>query len=416
MRRPAQREISFAREKGLFFKKLELTFREFIHVVRHTNISTKSAQITYTFILSIVPFLAIIFTFIHSFNGFENILTEVLEPLMKRHFGENIGSQIVSYLKIIIQNIQIKELGVISFLTFSFTVILLLLQIEDIFDDILNIQNKNRLFQRLVKCWVIVTLSPFLFALSSVKSDSIVQFLSFENIYFFDYTFAKWIRFFIGMGFQSIAFVLIYYLLPSKRMHLKSVLIGGIIASAFFEALKYVNLYLVKNALSNDPSKIYGTMPLIAVLFFVWIRMAWIVTLSGAAVSIASQRILASKKISSMDDYPAKDMMICIGIYCAISRKYKSAGLPLSIKTISKITNTETRDIQKWLDYLVARHIIFRSVIEHTITYFPSYHSLTQENHPESFLKESLFSKNGHEMKNYNELVAYFKKSLDVDA
>jgi membrane protein len=314
----------------------------------------------------------------------------------------------------IVKNIEVKELGIISFCTFSVTVVLLLLQIEDIFDDILGIQSKNNLFQRLIKCWIIISLSPFLFALASLKSDSLIQVLNLEHLYFFEDDVAKWVRFSIGMAFQSLVFILAYYLLPSKRLHLKSVIIGGIIASILFEILKYVNIYLVKSSLSADPNKIYGTMPLIAVLFFVWIRFVWIVTLAGAGFSIASQRILYFKKASIQHDYPAKDMMICIVIYCAISRKYKLAGSPLTVKTISKITNVPPGDVQKWIDYLVSKHIIFKSLVDHTVTYFPSYHSIMEENKPESFLKDTLFSHNKNEMKNYTELISYYKQSLEV--
>jgi membrane protein len=413
-KRPYSREIRFINQKNLFFKKIELILREFFYVLNHTNISTKSAQITYTFILSIVPFLAIVFTFIHSLNGFENILAAVFEPIIKRHFGEPIGDEISGYLQMIVKNIEVKELGIISFCTFSVTVVLLLLQIEDIFDDILGIQSKNNLFQRLIKCWIIISLSPFLFALASLKSDSLIQVLNLEHLYFFEDDVAKWVRFSIGMAFQSLVFILAYYLLPSKRLHLKSVIIGGIIASILFEILKYVNIYLVKSSLSADPNKIYGTMPLIAVLFFVWIRFVWIVTLAGAGFSIASQRILYFKKASIQHDYPAKDMMICIVIYCAISRKYKLAGSPLTVKTISKITNVPPGDVQKWIDYLVSKHIIFKSLVDHTVTYFPSYHSIMEENKPESFLKDTLFSHNKNEMKNYTELISYYKQSLEV--
>lgn len=414
-KRPSPREILFANQKKLFFKKIELIVREFVYVLNHTHISRKSAQITYTFILSIVPFLAIIFTFIHSLNGFENILNEVFDPIIKRHFGGSIGADISGYLRTIIQNIQVKELGIISFATFSITVFLLLLQIEDIFDDIFGIHNKNSLFQRLVKCWVIITISPFLFSLASVKSDSLIQFLDLEHITFFEDSAAKWVRFLIGMVFQSLAFIFAYYLMPSKRLHLKSVFIGGVIASILFEILKYVNIYLVKSSISADPSKIYGTMPLIAVLFFVWIRLVWVVTLIGAAFSIASQRVLIFKKSLPNKNYPAKDMMICIGIYCAISRKYKLAGAPITAHTISKLTNVPLHDVQEWIDYLISKHVIFRSIMDHTITYFPAYNSLIDERDPDLFLKETLFSANLNEMQNYNELIQYFQKSLDVE-
>lgn len=413
-RRPHAQEISFANKKHIFWKRFELILRESIYIIRHSRISPRSAQLTYTFILSIVPFIAILFTFIHSLHGFENIISEIFAPLIKRNFGTEIGNEIANYLQLLVQNIQVKELGIVSFITFSITVIFLLIQIEDTFDDIMLIHHKNNLYQRLLKCWIIITILPFFLVFASLKSTSVLSFIDLEHMYVFTGSVASWTRISIAMIFQTLCFVFAYYLLPSKRMQFKSVVVGGIVASLLFEALKYINVYLVKTSLSNDPSKIYGTVPLIAILFFVWLRFIWIVTLIGACVSLGCQKIFHQKVVTVKVDYPAKNLMTCVGIYCAISRKYKLAGSPLSVKTISKITGVSVADVQKWLDYLMAHHIVFKSMVDSAVTYFPSYHALMEESQPEVFLKHTLFSKSSFEIKDYDALLKYFRKLMDT--
>ncbi|MES2616039.1 MAG: YihY/virulence factor BrkB family protein [Bdellovibrionota bacterium] len=298
-RRPRKKEIDFYHKKNLKLKSFEAVFRELIFILKHSYISAKSAQITYTFILAIIPFLSILFTFIHSFHGFENIFASTISPLIKKHFGSPVGIQISNYLQTIIKNIQVKELGIISFITFSITVIMLLLSIEDTFNDLMQFRNHKTFFQRFIKCWTIITISPFLFALTAVKSDPLFHLIRENSPAFIEGSLIKTLRFFLGISFQALYFIFLYYVMPSKRLHFKSVLLGGIVASIFLELLQFINIFIAKSTLSADPSRIYGTVPLIAVLFFAWIRLGWIVTLVGAATSLAAQRIFYFKSFKA---------------------------------------------------------------------------------------------------------------------
>ena len=336
--RPTSREIEFFHKNNLKRKTFLAILRELIFIAKGTNLSAKSAQITYTFILAIVPFLSILFTFIHSFHGFENIFSTSLSPMIKKQFGHPVGDQISSYLQTIIQNIQVKELGIISFITFSITVIFLLLSIEDNFNDIMQMQNHRNFFQRFLKCWIIITVSPFLFALTAINSDPLFHLIRANVPVFLEGSLIKSLRIFLGVTFQALYFIFIYYVMPSKRLNFKSVLVGGVVASILLELLQYVNIFLAKSAMSNDPSKIYGTVPLIAVLFFAWIRLGWIVTLVGVACSLASQRIFYFNKDESLKDFPAKEMIQCVAVYCAISKIYKESGFPVPLNRIAVTT------------------------------------------------------------------------------
>ncbi|BBH51916.1 YihY/virulence factor BrkB family protein [Fluviispira sanaruensis] len=391
LKRPRHKEIIFAIKKGLFIKKCELVFRESIFVLRNSNLSEKSAQLTYTSILSVVPLLAILFTFIHTVNGLNDFFVQTISPTIIKHFGIVAGLQISEYLHILIKNLEVKELGIISLVTFLVTVVLLLLRIEDTFDEIMDIKGKLSLFNRLTKCWVILTITPFILGLASIKSDQFISWITIKDFDSYNTLAIKSFRMGFGMFFQALFFVIIYYIIPSKRLNFKVVLFGGVISSLLFEGLQFLNVYLARRAFSGDPIHMYGTAPLIAVLFFVWLRIIWIITLFGAALTVSCQRIIYYKHSLSKQLYPRKSLADCLTVYKIISQQFQNLNEATTIEHIVKVSYLNKKDAEDWVEYLLHHKFICASgEISNDVLYIPTYKSIMSEKNRPSFLKELL--------------------------
>ncbi|KAB8027714.1 YihY/virulence factor BrkB family protein [Fluviispira multicolorata] len=391
LKRPRHKEIIFSIQKKLFLKKCELIFRESIFVLKNSNLSEKSAQLTYTSILSIVPLLAILFTFIHTINGLNDFFVQTISPTIIKHFGVVAGLQISEYLHVLIKNLEVKELGVISLITFLITVILLLLRIEDTFDEIMDIKSKLSLFNRLTKCWVILTITPFILAIASIKSDQFINLIPITNFDAFNTFAIKGFRVGFGMFFQALFFIIIYYIMPTKRLNIRVVILGGIISSLLFEGLQFLNVYLARRAFSGDPIHMYGTAPLIAVLFFVWLRIIWIITLFGAALTISSQRILFYKNALSKQLFPRKSLADCLTVYKIISQQFQKSNEATTINHIVKASNLNKKEAEDWIEYLVHHKFICTSgEVSDDILYIPTYKSLMSEKDQVAFLKRLL--------------------------
>ncbi len=274
------------------FKKISSIFHQAIHILKHCRLSGKSAELTFVFILSIVPFLSVLFTFIHSLNGFESLFNTLLTPIILKHFGDDAGNQIIFYLREIIKNIQVKELGIVSFSSFTITVIFLFLKVEELFNSLMSYKSSISFYRRLMKCWVILTFLPFAFAAAVMKSDQLLNYLLQDGKRLLDPQFIHMITFFTSFFVQTIIFFVMYYTMPSKTLNFKSNFIGSLVASLLFEILQYVNKIISSNMISGDPSQIYGSVPILVIAFFVWARLAWTIVLIGMAFAIASQRVL----------------------------------------------------------------------------------------------------------------------------
>lgn len=412
LKRPVSREILFILNKDIFFKKVEIIFRETLYILKNSRFSEKSAQLSYISILSIVPLISVIFTFIHAFNGFNNFLNEVISPLITKHFGNHAGNEISNYLQSIISNLQLKELGIISFLTFLFTVILLILKIEDTIDEIMEFKNKSNILNRIAKCWLIITIAPFLFTLASVKSDSFLDLFKISDLYILNNFSIKLLRFLFGLLFQWMFFVIIFYVVPGKKINFKSALIGGFISNILFEILQFANVHIAKRALTTDPSHIYGSVPIIAVLFFVWIRLIWISILTGSSFAIACQRILYYKQNIKLNIFPSKGILDCLKIYRTIKNLYRNQNSPSSESYIIKATNVSPLEVDIWLEYLIKKNIICCPDIEHKDPhYFPSYWAITNDHGNIDFLKSIILDDSAMSSGEYNEIIELFKKN-----
>ena len=405
-KRPKPREITFAVAKKIWLKKIEIIFRESFFILKYSRFSEKSAQLTYVSILSIVPLVAILFSFIHAFQGFNTLINEFIAPMITKHFGNHEGNEIIIYLNSIISNLKLKELGIISFATFLVTVILLVLKIEDNIDEIMEFKNKSKLFNRIVKCWLLLSITPLFFALASIKSDSFLKLIQVEENHYILYFF----RVAFGLLFQWIFFAILFYIVPSKKINLRSAMVGGLVSNILFEILQFINVYFAKRALTTDPSHIYGSVAIIAVLFFVWIRLIWIIILIGASFSIATQKVIFYKELLKIKFSPIKSILDCILVYKTVRNFYRNQNNPIAESSLITLTGINPLEIELCLQYLIKKNIICSADSElKDPHYLPSYSALMLDNDSPEFLKKVILEDNFVNTKEYKEIEQIFK-------
>ncbi|WP_158999771.1 YhjD/YihY/BrkB family envelope integrity protein [Pigmentibacter ruber] len=408
--RPKHREIIFSINKKIWLKKFEIIIRESFFILKNSKFSEKSAQLTYVSILSIVPLIAILFSFIHAFQGFNTIINEFIAPTITKHFGNRAGNEIIEYLNLIISNLKLKELGIISFATFLITVILLVLKIEDNIDEIMEFKNKSKLFNRIVKCWLLLTITPFFFTLASLKSDTFLKLINIQENTFLNSYILHFIRVCLGLSFQWIFFAFIFYIIPSKRVNLRAAFVGGFISNILFEFLQFVNLYFAKRALVTDSSHIYGSVAIIAVLFFVWIRLIWIIILIGASFAIATQKIIFFKELLRVKFSPVKSILDCILIYRTIRNYYRNQNAPIAESFLISSTGIDTIELEHCIQYLLNKNIICSADNElKDPHYLPSYLSILNDKDNPEFLRKVILEDNFIGTKEYKEIEKIFK-------
>lgn len=274
--------------------KFKLFWQETYFLATKHNMACMSAQLTYGVIIAIVPFFSVLFAFIHSRKNFDDFLDGMMRPFLQKNFGFQIGKDIADYISNIVVNAQISELSIISFVSFLVTSILLLLLLESVFNTLLDSKLRKNYFISLLKCWLLLTFSPFLFMLETFRSEFLIQAFNFADHFLISED-ISFLRLAIGYLSQTIFFALLYYIMPSRSIKFLATFFGACITIVSLDVVRYINVYLVKSALTADTSQLYGSIPLMAILFFVWLRLVLYIILFGFVFSVAFERTFYKK-------------------------------------------------------------------------------------------------------------------------
>jgi len=242
----------------------------------------RAAALSYTSILSLVPFLALAFALLKGFGVPNKLAPLILEKVAA-------GSQeIVAKILLYINNTNMKSLGAIGLVTLLVTVIGLLGEIESAFNAIWGIK-EQRPWNRKFSDYLSVVLSGplLLFAATSIttslQSQVVVQGLLTSS-----YLGPLLLDLFRCVPYLSIwvALIFLFLFIPNTRVRLSSAIVGGVIAGTIWQVAQWGYLYLQIYMASYNA--IYGTLAILPI-FMIWIYTSWIIVLVGVEIVYAHQ-------------------------------------------------------------------------------------------------------------------------------
>jgi membrane protein len=239
--------------------------------------TTHAAALAFSSMLSIVPFLAIIFAILKAFD-----VHTALAPMILANVAG--GSQeIVSRILRYISNTRVGSLGVVGLVTLLMSVMATLHNIETAFNQIWGL-GQGKTYHHKLRDYLIVILSiPLLIALAA----SITTGLQNQAL-------VQWFFRLPGLGYLLvplfhllpylsiwIALICLYLFIPNTRVRFKNALIGGVTAGTVWQLAQWTFIHLQVGV--SRSNAIYGTLALLPV-FMVWIYTGWIIVLSGMEI------------------------------------------------------------------------------------------------------------------------------------
>ncbi len=252
-----------------------------------------ASSLTFTTLLSIVPLLTIALTMFSAFPVFQDFSNEIKAFLVDNLMPEKSGRVITKYVQQFAESATKLTAAGIVFLTV--TAMLMMLTIDRAFNVIWRVSRPRPLMKRLVIYWAVITLSPLLIG-ASLSLTSWLVGLSMG--------YAKHIPV-IGVGalkilpvmFTTLAFALLYQLVPNRYVPRTHAWTGAIIASIMFESMNRIFGYYI----SHFPSYklVYGAFASVPI-FLLWIYLSWFIILVGALItaSLSHWRAPLSKQIT----------------------------------------------------------------------------------------------------------------------
>ena len=263
---------------------------------KNDTIFRVAASLSYTSLIAIVPLLAIGLAIFSAFPVFSSARVQIEEFLMQ-NFIPSIEQEISQYLtEFVNAAAQLTTIGVVGL---AITAILLLSTIENSLNFIFKVNRPRRFTTKITLYWTVITLGPLLLgATFSLRGYlfTLQKFMPHEmetgNIIL-----SNLLPTFINM----VLLMLVYVLVPNKKVRIKNAFIGSLIAVILFWVLR--KGFSVFFSMTVTYKILYGALATIPV-FLIWMYLVWAVVIFGAVVTAALE------EYQSLDDHQLKKILI----------------------------------------------------------------------------------------------------------
>jgi membrane protein len=346
-----------------FFSWLFLWVRQSICLALRKPLGDMSASLTYTFTLSVVPLLAIGFSFFKLFGGLKNLLNNTVEPLLENAFPEDVSLQLLNFLNALVSKLDTSTLTAVSFTTFLVTVVALLRNIERCFNEIYDEKSARSILRQFTNYWFFISFTPLIVAFSVLKSSEVSQNLVWLTQKLEEYgvsgvfPFARWL---FSQFLQMSFFAVLFSVIPSKKISLQCVIASAIITNLGFECLQNVNWYLTKRSFSDPTAnQIYGSIPLLAVVFFIWIRLIWVTILAGAILCAGWATLENELKTQGEHDTLFEDVVLSALLFEKINQHFNDFSCPIPEKILAKTFESRPEYINRCLIWMKKSGLLF---------------------------------------------------------
>lgn len=320
----------------------------FVRIVKTANLSVrsfldrglqmKSAALTYSSVLALVPAIALLLAIGRGF-GFQDIISSSLyEYFPAQHKAlETAMGFVDSYLKEASNGIFVG-IGVVILL---WTLISLLSTIEEAFNNIWDIKKDRTIYQKVTDYIAICLLVPILMVCSSGVSifmSTMVQ----NNLALRVFTPL------INISLEAaplilawLAFTLSYFLIPNTKVQFKYAVISGAICAIAFQILQL--LFVNGQIYVSKYNAIYGSFAFLPLLL-VWMQLSWLILLFGCVLTYSMQNIFAFNFLGDVTtispDYRRKVLLV---VAAAIYQRFEKHETPLTRNQLSTLYDIPIR-------------------------------------------------------------------------
>lgn len=350
-------------------KTVNLSVRSFLD----RGLQLKSAALTYSSVLALVPAIALLFAIGRGF-GFQDIISDSLYqyfPAQHKALETAMGF-VDSYLKEASNGVFVG-VGIIILL---WTLISLLSTIEEAFNNIWDIKKDRTIYQKITDYLAICLLVPILIVCSSgisIVMSTIVQ----NNLRLAFLTPIVNLSIdLIPLVLAWLAFTLSYFLIPNTKVSFGYAAISGAICAISFQILQL--LFVNGQIYVSKYNAIYGTFAFLPLLL-VWLQLSWLILLFGCVLTYSMQNVFAFNFLGDVknvsNDYRRKVVLV---VACVIFQRFARKLPPLTRNDISTLYDLPIRMVGEITYALHDAGLIFNVVIKDDIIgYAPAVNPLT---------------------------------------
>ena len=252
---------------------------------RDDILNLQAMSLTYSTLLSLVPFLAVMFSVLKAFevqNVLEPFLLEMLQPLGRE--ASQVANRIINF----VDNIRVGILGAAGVAMLFYTVVTLVAKVEDALNQIWHLPRSRTWPQRVTTYLSVVLVGPVMVFTALTLTASAHSYWLVERLFeigFFSYMFtlATSVMPFVLL---CATFTFLYKLMPYTKVRFSSALIGGATAGILWQLVGMGFAAFVAN--SAQYAAVYSSFA-IMIVFLIWLYVGWLIFLVGGEVTYFHQ-------------------------------------------------------------------------------------------------------------------------------
>ena len=314
--------------EGLMRKQLRAAWEFFLALVtrfREERVTQTSGSLTYTTLLSLVPLFTVALAITTAFPVFDEWIGAlqlfILENVLPDTPAvDTIIEQINSFSE------NAARLTAIGIAGFAVTSVMLMLTVDNALNRIFRVQRRRRILQNVFIYWAVITLGPLLIGASlSGTYMALRQTISALQFDFMAEALYGLVPFVLTCG----ALMLLYGVVPARRVEWRHALLGGVLAGIGFEIAKRAfAVYLSK---VPTYTLIYGAFATIPI-FLVWLYTSWLVVLTGAIFTAMLPVFRAKPERYRV---PGEDLADALGVLGALAEAHRE-GHVIGLNTLAR--------------------------------------------------------------------------------
>ena len=283
---------------------------------------------------------------------------------------EDARAQVVNRINEFIANIQAKTLGASGILGLILVAILLLSNIEDTFNDIWGVTRGRSWFRRVVQYWTTISLGPIalvagvvLFSSNYLQStESFIERFGFLGTLFFKA---------LPFLFISIAFALLYKVIPNTQVDWGAAVMGGIVGGTSWLLVSTFSAMFAGKVFTA--SKIYGTALAIIPIFLIGLYFSWLIVLFGSQVAYAYQNrvvYVQEKKAENVSQRGRE--YLALRLMALVAQRFELGAKPPTLIEISTRLGVPSRLVGRVIQPLCDHGLVHTVAVGNDDGYAPA--------------------------------------------
>ncbi len=307
----------------------------------------RASALTYTTVLSIVPFLAVAFS-ISKGMGLQN--TEGLRTMLLNITAGN--EQTVDHILTYVNNTNVGTLGSIGMAALLLTVGSVMATIERAFNAVWGVTKGRSLWRKFTDFFSVALICPLILGVAfsvsvSMQNDAVLQKLLTYSTFNFAYlSLLKLIPFLM----VAVTLLFLYIFIPNTRVRMSAALVGALIAAAMWKAVE--GLYVTYQVGAARYYAICGGFAQVP-LFLVWVYICWVIVLLGVEISFALQNVRTFENEIRADTATReeRDKLAALSMLL-LTRSFDAGKGGVALAALSETLRAPVRLIQNVMDIM----------------------------------------------------------------